>query len=247
MDIEARTAEIWRRSRARGRTPSECSRRKPIVGGAGLHRRERAASSALGMMIRAGPTRPRHKRKLLVAAVEHARESGAKVELEVWPDNARAIALYASAGFEVEGVRRSHYRRRDGSLQLGAAHGAALTWGGARDARPELLHRVVRGGYGRPNKRLICCLGRTARAWPLRGQLVAARDGSAISALPDAVGSAREQGGMKWLLSPRPMRWRMPYDGAGGIGADPALRRGRFGRRRAPGRIAGDPQGASSP
>ena len=40
-----------------------------------------------------------------------------KVELEVWPDNGRAISLYATYGFEVEGLRRSHYRRRDGSLR----------------------------------------------------------------------------------------------------------------------------------
>jgi RimJ/RimL family protein N-acetyltransferase len=32
-------------------------------------------------------------------------------------DNARAIALYAAAGFEVEGLRRDHYRRRDGRLR----------------------------------------------------------------------------------------------------------------------------------
>lgn len=40
-----------------------------------------------------------------------------KVELEVWPDNSRAISLYESAGFEVEGPRRDHYLRRDGSLR----------------------------------------------------------------------------------------------------------------------------------
>ena len=40
-----------------------------------------------------------------------------KLELDVWPDNARAVRLYASAGFEVEGLRRAHYRRRDGSLR----------------------------------------------------------------------------------------------------------------------------------
>jgi [ribosomal protein S18]-alanine N-acetyltransferase len=33
--------------------------------------------------------------------------------VEVWTDNGRAIALYAAAGFEVEGLRRDHYRRRD--------------------------------------------------------------------------------------------------------------------------------------
>ena len=45
------------------------------------------------------------------------RDGAHKVELEVWPDNARAIALYLSAGFEIEGFRRDHYRRRDGTLR----------------------------------------------------------------------------------------------------------------------------------
>ena len=50
--------------------------------------------------------------------LEHARRSGAhKVDLEVWPDNGRAIALYAGAGFTVEGLRDRHYRRRDGALR----------------------------------------------------------------------------------------------------------------------------------
>jgi RimJ/RimL family protein N-acetyltransferase len=57
-------------------------------------------------------------RALLAAVQDHARTSGAhKISLEVWLDNARAIALYAGAGFEVEGLRRDHYRRRDGRLR----------------------------------------------------------------------------------------------------------------------------------
>ena len=57
-------------------------------------------------------------RTLLEAMIEHAHAIGAhKLELEVWPDNVPAIALYESAGFEVEGMRRDHYRRRDGSLR----------------------------------------------------------------------------------------------------------------------------------
>lgn len=57
-------------------------------------------------------------RALLAAVQDHARGAGAhKISLEVWTDNVRAIALYASAGFEVEGLRRDHYRRRDGSLR----------------------------------------------------------------------------------------------------------------------------------
>lgn len=57
-------------------------------------------------------------RALLAAVQDHARTSGAhKISLEVWVDNARAIALYGAAGFEVEGLRRDHYRRRDGRLR----------------------------------------------------------------------------------------------------------------------------------
>jgi putative acetyltransferase len=57
-------------------------------------------------------------RALLAAVQDHARATGAhKISLEVWTDNTRAIALYAAAGFEVEGLRREHYRRRDGSLR----------------------------------------------------------------------------------------------------------------------------------
>jgi [ribosomal protein S18]-alanine N-acetyltransferase len=57
-------------------------------------------------------------RALMEAIVEHARAAGAhKVDLEVWTDNARAISFYAALGFEVEGLRREHYRRSDGSLR----------------------------------------------------------------------------------------------------------------------------------
>lgn len=57
-------------------------------------------------------------RALVAAAQDHARTSDAhKISLEVWVDNARAIALYAGAGFEVEGLRREHYRRQDGRLR----------------------------------------------------------------------------------------------------------------------------------
>jgi putative acetyltransferase len=57
-------------------------------------------------------------RAFLEAILEHARTCGAhKLELDVWLDNARAISVYASPGFEVEGLRRNHYRRRDGRLR----------------------------------------------------------------------------------------------------------------------------------
>ena len=57
-------------------------------------------------------------RALVAEVKDHARTCGAhKISLEVWIDNARAIALYAAMGFEVEGLRRDHYRRQDGSLR----------------------------------------------------------------------------------------------------------------------------------
>jgi RimJ/RimL family protein N-acetyltransferase len=57
-------------------------------------------------------------RALLRAVGEYARECGAhKIDLEVWVDNGRAIALYTSAGYLVEGMRRAHYRRRNGQLR----------------------------------------------------------------------------------------------------------------------------------
>ncbi|MCE3246356.1 MAG: rimI 2, partial [Geminicoccaceae bacterium] len=89
-----------------------------VVGNAGIHETHAAGVLALGMAILAEARGRGGGRALLEATLEHARVCGAhKLELEVWPDNTAAIALYASAGFAVEGVRRDHYRRRDGSLR----------------------------------------------------------------------------------------------------------------------------------
>jgi RimJ/RimL family protein N-acetyltransferase len=55
--------------------------------------------------------------ELLDALLAAARELGAhKVDLQVWPHNRRAIALYKSRGFVEEGRLRRHYRRRNGEL-----------------------------------------------------------------------------------------------------------------------------------
>ena len=88
-----------------------------VVGHAGV--REQAPGVLyLGMAILREARGQGGGRALLQAIQDHAQANGAhKLELEVWIDNARAIALYASAGFEVEGLRRHHYRRRDGSLR----------------------------------------------------------------------------------------------------------------------------------
>ena len=88
-----------------------------IVGNAFVHPRVPGVLS-LGMAILPGARGAGGGRALIEAIMEHAAASGAhKVDLEVWTDNARAIAFYAATGFEVEGVRRRHYRRRDGSLR----------------------------------------------------------------------------------------------------------------------------------
>ncbi len=73
---------------------------------------------SIGMAILAEARGLGGGRALLSAVQDHASATHAhKVSLEVWIDNPRAIALYAAAGFEVEGLRRDHYRRRDGSLR----------------------------------------------------------------------------------------------------------------------------------
>ncbi len=74
--------------------------------------------------------------RLLDALVEAAPSAGAhKIALEVWPHNQRAIALYRSRGFEVEGRLRRHYRRSDGELWDALVMGLVLD-----DAAPGSSH-----------------------------------------------------------------------------------------------------------
>lgn len=90
-----------------------------VVGALNLERPDyNPGFASLGMMVLADLRGRGGGRRLLDTALAWARDSELrKVGLEVWTDNARAIALYTSAGFEVEGIRRDHYRRRDGSLR----------------------------------------------------------------------------------------------------------------------------------
>ncbi len=88
------------------------------VGTLGLHRTSAAGVLAVGMAILAGHRGQGGGTLLLRTALAHAIASPAhKLELEVWPDNERAIALYRRHGFAVEGLRRDHWRRRDGTLR----------------------------------------------------------------------------------------------------------------------------------
>lgn len=89
-----------------------------VVGNLGLHRTGAAGVVSLGMAIVPAARGRGGGSALLQAAMAWLHDSDMhKVELEVWPDNERAIALYERHGFEVEGLRRDHYRRRDGSLR----------------------------------------------------------------------------------------------------------------------------------
>lgn len=88
-----------------------------VVGGLGLHTTNARGVMTLGMSILAEARGHGGGRALLEAALDHAHGEDHlhKIELEVFPDNGRAIALYTSAGFGVEGVRREHYLRQDGT------------------------------------------------------------------------------------------------------------------------------------
>jgi RimJ/RimL family protein N-acetyltransferase len=71
----------------------------------------------LGMMVLEGHRGQGIGRALLEACIDWARGAGAhKVILQVWPHNAPAIALYERLGFQHEGRRVRHFRRRNGEL-----------------------------------------------------------------------------------------------------------------------------------
>jgi RimJ/RimL family protein N-acetyltransferase len=89
-----------------------------VVGRLSLARDQHPASdhvADLGLMVARTHRRQGIGRALMEQAVEWARQHGVrKLELHVFPHNEAAIALYESMGFEREGYRRAHYRRRDG-------------------------------------------------------------------------------------------------------------------------------------
>jgi len=117
LDVEAFAAKV-RGSLADGVALFVLDAGGQIVGTGGLHPTHATGVLSLGMSIVAQWRGRGGGRALMSALVEHARGMDChKIELEVWPDNERAIALYEKFGFEVEGLRRDHYRRRDGSLR----------------------------------------------------------------------------------------------------------------------------------
>jgi len=88
-----------------------------VVGQLGLHlyAGRRAHTAALGMMVHGDYQHRGVGTALMEAAVELAERwlGITRLELEVYTDNAPAIALYKKFGFEVEGTLRE-YALRDG-------------------------------------------------------------------------------------------------------------------------------------
>jgi RimJ/RimL family protein N-acetyltransferase len=88
----------------------------PLVGLIALRPTRIEGVDSIGMWVLPGHRGKGGGRLLLDAAIEARPADIHKIELEVWPDNEAAIHLYERAGFEREGLRRDHYRRRDGRL-----------------------------------------------------------------------------------------------------------------------------------
>ena len=88
-----------------------------LVGALGLNPTAAEGVLSLGMWIVRDYRNRGGGRMLLEAAIEQRPPDAHKIELEAFPDNEAAIALYRSHGFEQEGLRRDHYRRSDGSLR----------------------------------------------------------------------------------------------------------------------------------
>jgi RimJ/RimL family protein N-acetyltransferase len=87
-----------------------------LVGNIDLHPTRVDGVWAFGMWVLPGLRGKGGGRMLLEAAIAARPARVHKIELEVWPHNEDAIALYERFGFEREGLRRDHYRRRDGRL-----------------------------------------------------------------------------------------------------------------------------------
>ena len=89
-----------------------------IVGCTGLRPTAVDGVWSLGTWLLPGFRGHGHGRALLNAALAAGRGLGVrKIELEAFTDNEAAIALYSAAGFEVEGTKREHYPREDGTVK----------------------------------------------------------------------------------------------------------------------------------
>jgi RimJ/RimL family protein N-acetyltransferase len=100
-----------------------------IVGHVGLEL-ARSGVASLGMFVAPSWRARGVGTALVTAAIEVARRWGAhKVDLQLWPHNHAARALYLKFGFVEEGRLRRHYRRRDGALWDALVMGLVLDEG----------------------------------------------------------------------------------------------------------------------
>ncbi len=114
----AQLTEMFRSSIDKGDVVFALEDGARIVGGIGAHATEAKGVLSLGMYLLAEYRGRGWGRRMVEVALEAARAEGTrKVELEVFTDNGRAIALYVGLGFEVEGLKRDQERRPDGSLR----------------------------------------------------------------------------------------------------------------------------------
>jgi putative acetyltransferase len=89
-----------------------------IVGCLGLRGTRRPEAASLGMAILQEARGKGGGHALVRAAIEHARAVGlSTLELEVFPDNHVAIALYEAYDFAVAGHRPRSHPRRDGTVR----------------------------------------------------------------------------------------------------------------------------------
>ena len=89
-----------------------------IIGCVGLHPTAVEGVWSLGIWVLADARGSGLGGDLLDAALAAARvREIRKIDLEVFAGNEPAIALYRSRGFDVEGTRREHYPRADGTIR----------------------------------------------------------------------------------------------------------------------------------
>ncbi len=115
FDKEARGAAL-RRSMKTGDILFIVEEDGRVIGSGGLHATGQRGVAMLGMALladaRGGGRGTAMLERMLQEAEAHRIR---RVELEVFPDNDRAIALYRRVGFVDVEVRREHLRRRDGT------------------------------------------------------------------------------------------------------------------------------------
>jgi len=91
-----------------------------VIGSLGISREDQPVTrhvASLGMMVAPEWRRRGVGSALMREAIAWALQAGVeKLELSVYPDNAPAIALYRSFGFEEEGRLRGHSKKRIGYL-----------------------------------------------------------------------------------------------------------------------------------